>query len=152
MDTTVPAERLPAGVLDQVANQVLLYSCFSLQAAGQVAIWAHARLRLLCAANTFPLQVTTASGEMVCVDAVCCPTPTPPDAMHPCLVDLQQAFATICGLIGIGSLCAMMLLLLCKLKSVQLLLLNFWRESALVVSIGAVSSQCVLRPFCATAA
>lgn len=67
--------------------------------------------------------------------------------MHPCLVDLQQAFAITHGLIRTGSLCVMMLLLLCKLKSVQLLLLSFWREFALVVFIGAVSYQCVLCPF-----
>lgn len=57
-------------MLDQVANQVLLSSCASIRLAGQAAVWASSRLRLMCTASTFPLQVTTTSGHNVTVDAV----------------------------------------------------------------------------------
>lgn len=57
-------------MLDQVANQGLLCFFISLRRAGQVAGWAHSRLRHLYAASIFPLQVTMASGKVVSVDVV----------------------------------------------------------------------------------
>lgn len=60
--------------VEQVANQMLLASCFSLQVAGQMAGWAQARLRLLYTPSSFPLQVTTASGQLTTVNAVRLPS------------------------------------------------------------------------------